>query len=364
MKFTYYISRTKVNVIFDLKPLSGQPRISGSKIAHALNCAGSLFLGQIDSKAAKEGTKKHEYAYQTLRDHFDSKNFGIPKLDDGYEELGFYISHAVDVFEKNKYVGIETSVGMQNDFTNGYLLSGNIDLWYIDKNEHLNVCDLKTGRYSVNPENNIQLLTYAMLIKNMLPDIVIKGIKLKIFQDNEIKTWIVEQEDYSVFKQNLKMLLHSKDFKLVLGTHCGACFSKHDCPLYTKKEVTKIKKAKIVETSTSLLKLDPAKFVEIYVKVKELKKAVKLVEDVMKDREEELSDYIQKVPIRVNKVWKSKSKALKKLGDKLKKDDIVGVSAAIKLFGQEKINGLFTEKTVYTYDIIGDKDDNKLLGGK
>ena len=67
---------------------------------------------------------------------------------------------------------------------------GTVDFWHYNiLNKILTIVDLKSGRWSVDVKNNIQLLAYALMVKVELGSLFkIDKYILKIFQGGEFKS--------------------------------------------------------------------------------------------------------------------------------------------------------------------------------
>ena len=175
-------------------------RLSGSKIERALLCPGSVQLEETvprtTNEAAERGTTIHEIAEAVMRGQ-DLSVVHADKPQDWIDEAKGY-AHTVYEYTKEwakkRMVELNTSTGLQAIHES---LGGTADYVAIGSGRLL-VADLKTGRSIVNPDNNPQLLTYALGAALQLKAPKSIAITLGIYQSGQLKTWHC---DYTALEQ-------------------------------------------------------------------------------------------------------------------------------------------------------------------
>lgn len=154
-------------------------KMSASKISRVAVCPGSLMaeegLPGSFSEAAQRGTDIHEIAEQILRQQalgdVDAAMLAIAQkyVATAMEQTAHAKKHYIELDVTEALKGIHPSLGGTADLI---AIGGGI----------MTVCDLKTGRIEVSPENNLQLMTYALgaAIKLNAPPTV--TVRLAIYQ--------------------------------------------------------------------------------------------------------------------------------------------------------------------------------------
>jgi CRISPR/Cas system-associated exonuclease Cas4 (RecB family) len=134
-------------------------------------------------------------------------------------------------------------------------LGGTADAIFIIDNA-LHVVDLKTGRIKVNPENNKQLMMYALgaLMMCITKDIRVTHIYLHIFQPhNNCQPFYVSFDDMEIFESELitiaKVANEPTAPKIAGAKQCKYCKAKAMCPT--------IKNAAIKAAKEDFMKDDP-----------------------------------------------------------------------------------------------------------
>ena len=159
-----------------------------SSLAGLEKCPGAYWMENYQSfeyaYSAFKGHKAHEGMERYIKDIYLTP----PKIV--VKECGAMIQYARRVQRNEEMWGCEERVSdptIREDFF------GTVDFWHYSKlNETLTVVDLKSGRWSVDAKNNIQLLAYALMLKYKLDNCNynIEKYRLKIFQGGEFKSVI------------------------------------------------------------------------------------------------------------------------------------------------------------------------------
>ena len=366
--FKYFVVNSQHSLItwgFDIgiPKLENELSYSASTIAEAFKCNASVKLKSMETEVSNKGNELHDLAALMIVDLINKKK--VNKDSEVYE----YVQYCFDLIKDSKFIGIESKCVVKDNMTSNKRLSGYIDFWaYNERENELTIVDLKTGNYPVRVEDNKQLLTYARILEDMLyvfTDIApIKKIKLVIHQKGFLKEWEVPEEKYNQFKNDLIIFLSKDKLDYNPGSHCGSCFKRMNCPVYTDKvktELTVVEKKK-----EDLLTMDQDKLAELYEKATSIEKMIKLVKDVVKSRTNkgEMDDTIQKVKVRSTIVWKDKKKAIEDFGENILIKDIINAKKAKDIIGEENANEYIEEKIAYSYKVIGNTEDIKRLGRK
>jgi hypothetical protein len=207
-------------------------KMSASKISRVAVCPGSLLaeegLPSTFSDAAQRGTDIHEIAEQMLRQQtvgeVDAEMLAIASkyVSTALEQTAHAKKHYIELDVTQSLRGIHPSLGGTADLI---AIGGGI----------MTVCDLKTGRIEVSPENNLQLMTYALgaaLALNAPPTVT---VRLAIYQPDHggWREWSCTHADLMVWKDKL--------FDLAMAAHqvdaprnpdqeaCRYCKAKTQC---------------------------------------------------------------------------------------------------------------------------------------
>jgi len=179
--------------------------MSASKIARVAVCPGSLLaeegLPNSTSEAAQRGTDIHEIAEQILRQQpvtgIDAEMLAIAQK---------YVTTAMEqtAHAKKHYIELDVTEALKTIHES---LGGTADLIAIGGGV-MTVCDLKTGRIEVSPENNLQLMTYALgaaIALNAPPTVT---VRLAIYQPDHggWREWSCTHADLMAWKDKLRDL--------------------------------------------------------------------------------------------------------------------------------------------------------------
>ena len=339
---------------------TGGGQFSPSGLSSFMDCPAFAHLPSISSEAAEKGKQLHADAESLIRRGLE-KDMWPWNSRDQQDPVLRYVSDVFDyvVDYDFKYLGIETKFTIKSDELNGNRFAAIAD-FFMYSDGLLVVGDLKTGKYEVPAKDNKQLLGTAMCIKEAL-SLNVKELHVFIHQNGFMDLWKVDLSQYKEFLKEFKGFFKQDDLTYYnLKYDCNNCFKREVCPVMG----TKIKKD-VVEFNkmTSISDLSPPDTVELYKKALNVKKLADTVIKMVKRRtdDKELEGYVKKVTVANRRVWKDKKKALKILGDKIKKYDIIPVKDAEKLFGKEALKDLVEIRKSSSYVPNYDKEDEELF---
>lgn len=219
-------------------------RMSASKIARVAVCPGSLMaedgLPNTTSEAAQRGTDIHEIAENLLRGN------AVTGVDDGLLDVAVkYVATAMQqtAHAKKHYIELDVTEALKGIHES---LGGTADLVAIGGGV-MTVCDLKTGRIEVSPENNLQLMTYALgaAIALKAPDSV--QVRLAIYQPDHggWREWSCTYADLMAWRDKLLALAitaHQPDApKNPEESACKYCRAKTSCDALRSRAVAAAK---------------------------------------------------------------------------------------------------------------------------
>ena len=180
-------------------------RMSASNISRVAVCPGSLLaeegLPNSTSEAAQRGTDIHEIAEQILRQQ------PVTGVDDEMIAIAQkYVTTAMEqtAHAKKYYIELDVTEALKTIHES---LGGTADLIAIGGGI-MTVCDLKTGRIEVSPDNNLQLMTYALgaaIALNAPPTVT---VRLAIYQPDHggWREWSCTYADLMAWKDKLRDL--------------------------------------------------------------------------------------------------------------------------------------------------------------
>jgi hypothetical protein len=180
-------------------------RMSASKISRVAVCPGSLMaeegLPNSTSEAAQRGTDIHEIAEKLLRGE------SVAGVDNDLLDVASrYVTTAIQetIYAKKHYVELDVTDALKTIHPS---LGGTADLIAIGGGV-MTVCDLKTGRIEVSPENNLQLMTYALGAAIALNAPATVTVRLAIYQPDHggWREWSCTHADLMAWKDKLRDL--------------------------------------------------------------------------------------------------------------------------------------------------------------
>ncbi|MGX7092563.1 DUF2800 domain-containing protein [Hutsoniella sourekii] len=151
------------------------------------------------SEAAFIGTEAHNYGAFLIseklgRELFYQENFVLDEEMRAYtEDYANYVIEQKEALGDNTLIFIEQSVDYSKYVPEGF---GTADIILVSKHT-LHIIDYKTGRYYVNPENNTQLLLYALGALELVESIYdIEEVRMTIYQPRigNVSTWTMDAD--------------------------------------------------------------------------------------------------------------------------------------------------------------------------
>lgn len=218
--------------------------MSASKISRVAVCPGSLLaergMPYTTSDAAQRGTDIHEIAEKIMRQQ------PITDADDDMLSIASkYVATAMEqtAHAKKHYIELDVTDALKSIHPS---LGGTADLVAIGGGI-MTVCDLKTGRIEVEPENNFQLMTYALgaAIALKAPETV--TIRLAIYQPDHggWREWSCTHGDLMTWRDKLLALAivaHQEDAPRNPDQDaCKYCRAKTQCDALRTKAVNAAK---------------------------------------------------------------------------------------------------------------------------
>ena len=182
-----------------------------------------------ESDYAKEGTMAHDLAFYLLTDKtVDFKDYPIAMVN--------YVIPYVDYVERLTNNAFHYGYEFRGEYK---LISGQCDAYALIR-ETLHIIDLKYGEnLYVNPYQNKQLMTYAIIVKHHLENtednISIRNVALHVYQPrmDNIAVSVVAIEELEKFQQKLdetvNNIIHKKGLYYQMGSHCTFCKGVSEC---------------------------------------------------------------------------------------------------------------------------------------
>jgi hypothetical protein len=221
-----------------------------------LKCPGMPKLAQDVpyqvSEAAANGTLVHQMVEAQLKDRLDNitlEDYYLNK-EENIEDFIITIDQSmidcakvyVDYVRKRQKelegkLLIEERVSIEEISQNVW---GTADALIIGKNR-LVVCDLKSGKFPVDPKNNTQLMIYGLgalsRYGNEDTTLELTIVQPRSFSpDGPIRSWDISATDlvdwgFGFLKEATDACEREKP-ELVFGDHCRFCNAKAKCPVY------------------------------------------------------------------------------------------------------------------------------------
>lgn len=241
-------------------------RLSASKISRAIQCLGSVLAEEAmppepAGAAALRGTVIHELSEHLLlgTDLPENVDPELLSVAQGYVK-------AIDDFSgsiKKRYIEMNVTKALQEIHP---ALGGMADLVGTGGNELL-VADLKTGRLDVSPENNPQLLTYALGAALTLRAPRDVSVRLAIYQPDAggWKQWVTDMDYLLDWRDTLAetaaQALQPDAPRSPSEDACRYCRARSVCPALRQKAVAI---AKSEFTAIDALAIEDAKLCQVY----------------------------------------------------------------------------------------------------
>lgn len=190
----------------------------------------TLNLPHLESgKAAKRGTLAHELLEQCLLQEVS------PEVLSDDIELVDWVSYALDFIETYKVLQPFTKI-FSEIFLPWYDVSGGtIDILGISDEEIL-IADLKTGTWSVEVEDNTQLLNYAIAARSALgPRNLYKLVIIQpsgYHKQGPIREWVITNDRLDIYQKIFEEAIQknmSLEHGRTAGDHCKWCKAEALC---------------------------------------------------------------------------------------------------------------------------------------
>lgn len=213
-----------------------------SSLARPMECAGSLHFKDLPkqpkNEGAEEGEAFGEYVERLLlkQDIGSHSRKGVPFDDD----MKFHAGEIVKEVNTNSTdVVCEQQVDWET--SSGIVLKGRLDASFV-RNSSLYVDDFKYGWGLVSPENNWQLLGYAIgevIRRNQS----FANIVLRIHQprpyhhEGPLREWRLTYSQLLDYKETIENRMHEiaeGEDELATGAHCKYCPAAAFCPAFNK----------------------------------------------------------------------------------------------------------------------------------
>lgn len=184
---------------------------------------------------AQEGTDAHTYAAALLTNGKNSVALAADLAPDMIEAAHTYVKYVQDLRRM-----IPLAEGVERRVRHNDQLFGTAD--YIALvGTRLYVVDFKSGAgVRIDPKNNAQLMTYAMMalvepdfIKHPIDTIEMVIVQPRIEGDDPIRPHVIHARALVSWKATVLEAMRialSKDAPLVYGDHCRFCAAKPTCP--------------------------------------------------------------------------------------------------------------------------------------
>ena len=220
-------------------------KVKSSKLARVMECAGSLHFTDLpkspDSEVAKEGTAFGEMVeYKLLGKKYSTH----AKNDFPFDgDMEFFSDEIVAEVKENPLligpITCEQRIDWQT--SSGIWIKGAYDISFVSDNT-LYVDDVKYGWSLVNPENNWQLISYAIGIV-IQTGVAYDEIVMRIHQprphheDGTTREWRISYAKLLELKEVIEarmILLAGGEDDLVTSTNCRYCPAAASCPAVSK----------------------------------------------------------------------------------------------------------------------------------
>lgn len=214
-------------------------KVSASKLARVMTCKGSLHFENLptpeENELAKQGTAFSELMEKTILgvDPGEYATNGV--IYD--EEMHYHKTWLMDYVRGTYGEGVKTEEWATWITQSGIKIPGKYDLcsWV---GEDLYIGDFKYGYGIVEPENNWQLIAYAIgevIQSGKAPEIVYMTIiqPRAHHHDGSIRTWSISYTELLEYMNQIQDRfneLAAGENKLETGKHCKYCPGAAHCP--------------------------------------------------------------------------------------------------------------------------------------
>ncbi len=226
-------------------------RFSASGSARWLACPGSIRLSekappQKENEYALDGTKAHKAVEKLLRNRHKPlatadvirREFGVQKLVYAEQVADYVSARMKKLFEPKLLIEAEAKLPVAEPDQKGTL-----DIAIVEEFGKLVIADFKHGTSVVHPEENSQLLYYALGIAHKYNynfasvDLVILQPRARSEKHRVPRKWTTDIKTLYLWRRRFENGIKEakrKDAPLNPGSHCYWCPAKDICPANRK----------------------------------------------------------------------------------------------------------------------------------
>lgn len=310
-------------------------RFSPSGCKEWLDCPGYAYLESEAGEAALKGREEHSKEEKIIEDRMLKKEYEGPTT---------YSNYILSKIKGSKFLLLEQKL-CSEDFKDVFF--GSPDAVLSKERGHVEIVDLKTGKYHVNPKFNLQLACYLLLMESCFKLEPIKKATFTIAQHDEVTSWDVDMKWFTNVKHEILSVINDYAEKKELKTEffkpspaCSSCFKRNKCPVYSKtlnKEVTKL------DLKVPLADLPEKDFVALWEMGQKIKKHLKSIDNELTKREKEGKiNMLEKETAREVSIWKNKAEALK--NSKFVEKALISVSQAKKIMTPDELDQFVSKR--------------------
>lgn len=247
-------------------------KLSASGSNRWLNCPGSVMLEEAfpdtSSPYAQEGTLAHAMGELKLKKYFTTEfgpekyrkeleklkenEFFTKEMDNYTDDYFNYVRELALSFKDLPYVSVEERVDFSEWVPEGFGTCDCIMIFGTD----MHIIDLKYGKgVPVSPENNSQLMLYALGAYNSYGDIYsIETVTMHIVQPRVDNTdsYSMVLSDLLAWSEGVKVIsqkAYNGCEEFSIGEHCRFCKAKSRCPERAKEMFKAVQELKPVMDS-------------------------------------------------------------------------------------------------------------------
>lgn len=219
-------------------------RFSPSSAKRWLNCPGSVPLiesmnePRLDNAASIFGSRCHELAEQVLRGDITLESITDPEVLPHVKNYVDYIRSEIDFATQieGDFVTQQVEVRLNTRIRDVW---GTVDCLLLFTPyrqliaKRVKIADLKTGRELIEAEQNEQMLTYAVGVLSMYPDVEEFTLVIAQATDTErpIKSWTCGVRDVIAHRSRIRQAIRDLTV-LRMGDWCTWCPGRSRCRLH------------------------------------------------------------------------------------------------------------------------------------
>ena len=301
--------------------------------------------------AKVEVRRAFRFAYDTVHTYGDTKN-GVDaetarrlmNEDEAHHHAVTYVLWILETFGKKIANGAR--FGLEDRVHISPNCGGTVDFW-CQHGTNLDVVDLKTGRHPISPVENKQGLTYAAGLYERLRDVT-QRVTLTIFQDGMAHQWDTDTARVAEWSHEVSERTISLKSDATPGVHCKWCKAKPTCEEYAAHNLALVQDeftpTVVEDVAGTIANIDgetAARLLDAYTQIEAFVAAALpvLTERVYREGLE-VPGY-KTIRGTKHKAWNDKDEAVKKLGPKATKPQVLTPNQAIKALGEDSCAGLW-----------------------